>query len=691
MGFFLKVALWGALAQLLLIDRCGGNKYRANLDKYTKVFQYRTSEVEIHLPGGDGLDGAREGPQVSASHWQNSTGTPSKHGRYSFIKLGGNDFLCGVEEQGQDGGSRSAGTETLSWENMDPQIKDYLKKSKISWLMGRCFIYTKMGNLSIIHSQVDTFEVCIGTSIRYKKQIVDRETNSNVMEGQFNVVGDYKPDEDLIYPNGTIVQYYSPAIESLRGGSGSSASIEFACSYNRSGISEVVESTGNELKSTIKVLFLSPSFCDWRVDEGRNITSLDRLEALLLPLENRCQNFTDSRFWSYELCNLHAVSQFKRDAPSQELRLFNLGFHQDTARVLNETDSLDEYLSKNLISSLVNKMKPGTLTLLENTTVTIEPRNKNEPVFGDYVHEKYVATVRLLNGASCEENNKRRSIKLVFECPNGFEDFSDYFRIVNVVEDSTCSYEMLIITPVICSHPLLMPPPIAQHRKIKCLPRGLVLGRPGKDPSKIENPQKPPESEGELVNINQISSQLEAVKTEYINLILSGDMTKQFFALSTSPRTRSSGQTAPRFSVGQIVQHSWWNYYGVVIGWDWKLSAPDDWTNRVYQKYPPECKEKPHYLLLIHQQDTLFKGTSPIGHIPSDLSHSYVPELALTHVADLKSNKEFSHASAINNAFLHLYFSHWSRTHQKFVPLSNSTLLKTYPDDFNQTDIRDEL
>ncbi|KAL3129992.1 hypothetical protein CHM_1g2870 [Cryptosporidium hominis] len=692
MNFIFGAILWGLLIFPALFQKCHGNKYRTNLDKYTKIYQYQTSEIELYFPNNDIFENERENSQAKEDI-KDLKSTEVSDIRYSFMKLGRKEFLCGFEGHGKNDSLNLSEETNQSWDNMNSKIKNYLKKSKISWLKERCFIYTKKKDINNgIHVQVDTFEICIGVSVRHKRQIIDKETSDNILESQFNIVGDYKPTEDTFYENGTIIQYYNPAIENLKGDSGYSASIEFKCSYNKSGISQVTEDVNKEFKPVIKVDFLSPSFCDWRVDESKNITSLHKLESLLLPLENRCQNFTDSRFWNYELCNLYAVSQFKKDASTQELRLFNLGIHPNTAQILNITDDLEEYLSKNLISNIVNTIKPGRVSLLENITTKIEPRNINELISGKYVHSKYVITVMLLNGTHCPENNQKRSIKLVFECPDNFESISDYFRIVNVIEDSTCNYEMLIISPVICSHPLLMPPPIYKHGKVKCIPKNLIINKLIEDESTEHLfESQGTRSESGLVSISQIGNQFEAVNIEYINSIKNGSGTQHFFTLSDSPRIRNSNLTSPKFLVGQIVQHLWWNYYGVVVGWDWELNAPKQWADNIYQKYPPESRKKPHYLLLVHQKETLFNNSSPIESIPSNLTHSYIPEIALKRVPNLDSDNNFSSKNIIINKYLNTYFSYWSEIHQRFIPNTNSTLWRIYPKDFDKLNERDEL
>lgn len=692
MNLIFKAILCGLLLPVFF-NKCQGNKYRTNLDKYTKIFQYQTTEIELYFPNNNIFDDEGENFR-SQDELQNSRSIKIKDNEYSFMMLGGKEFLCGFEEYRKSSHHHVFEGTDIYWDNMDSNVKNYLKKSKISWLMERCFIFTKKKDINHgIHIQVDMFEICIGVSVRHKRKIIDKETDNNILESQFTVIGDYKLNEDAFYQNGTIIQYYNPAIENLKENSGYSALIEFKCSYVQSGINQVVEETDKEFKPVIKVEFLSPSFCDWRVDESKNITSLDKVEALLLPLENKCQNFTDFRFWNYELCNLYAVSQFKKDISTKELKLFHLGIHPNAAQILNKTDDLEEYLSKNLISNIVNTIKPEKTSLFENITATIEPRNKNELVSGNYVHNKYVITVKLLNGTHCEENNQQRNIKLVFECPDNFESMTDYFRIVNVIEDSTCSYEMQIISPVICSHPMFMPPPIYKHGKIKCLPKNLLLNKSREDESIIEESHKSRETEGEdeLVGIDQINNQFEAVTTEYIASLEKNGGVQPFFTTDDSPRIRNSNLANPKFLVGQIVQHTWWNYYGVIIGWDWKLNAPKQWADHIYQRYPLESKEKPHYLLLIHQNETLFDGTSSIGHIPSNFTHSYIPEIALTDVPHLSSKYQFSSKNIINNAHTNTYFSHWSKTHQRFIPNSNSTLWKIYPGDLDELNQRDEL
>ncbi|KAF7457588.1 hemimethylated DNA binding domain-containing protein [Cryptosporidium felis] len=684
MSRFQKITLWGLLI-ILVFKKSQGNKYRTNLDKYTKAFQYQTNEIELHFPTNTIRTSAQENNSLSVENPRDETLLSTETNKYVFMNLAGEEFLCdfgGPDNQSDFtylGGS-------LEWEKMGKNLKDYIKESKISWLMERCFIFTKeKGINSNFHAQIDFYEVCVGISIRYKKQIIDKETSTSLLDGQFNTLGDYIQNGDFLSENGTIVQYYNPASETLKGDSGYSASIEFNCSYNQSGIVNVEDEIGNDFKTRVKVVFVSPTFCDWRVDEGRNITSLDKIERLLLPLENKCQNFTDSQFWNYELCNFYGVSQFKKDLPKQELKIFLLGIHPIAHLVFNHTDKLDHYLANSLLSNLVNEANPTGASLLRNITVTIEPRNRNE-ISQDNIHvqSKYVLIFQLGNGTFCSEENKQREIKLVFECPDNFATMSTYFRIANVVENSTCSYEMLILTPVICSHPLLMPLPVLKKKNTKCFSR--KIGQKAKSHlTKTNNLE-----DKTLVGTNYGSSQFEAVPPEFIGPQISPNNTHLFFAYSASPRLRSKDSDSPHFYIGEIIQHIWWNYYGVIVGWDPILSAPDNWVSRVYQKYPTESKNKPHYLILVHQREVIFEGDSPIVKIDTNFTHSYIPEVALKSLV-IQPKNTFADKNIINNPYLRRYFSHWSEFQKRFIPYSNSTLWNLYPEDFNRSNARDEL
>ena len=58
------------------------------------------------------------------------------------------------------------------------------------------------------------------------------------------------------------------------------------------------------------------------------------------------------------------------------------------------------------------------------------------------------------------------------------------------------------------------------------------------------------------------------------------------------------GTVSAKFNVGQLVQHSLFNYRGVVIDVDPVFENDDDWYEQVALSRPP--KDKPWYRVLVH-------------------------------------------------------------------------------------------
>lgn len=56
--------------------------------------------------------------------------------------------------------------------------------------------------------------------------------------------------------------------------------------------------------------------------------------------------------------------------------------------------------------------------------------------------------------------------------------------------------------------------------------------------------------------------------------------------------------TKPKFSIGQLVHHTKFDYRGVVVDIDPVFSGSDEWYDQVAQSRPP--KDKPWYRLLVH-------------------------------------------------------------------------------------------
>ncbi|KAH8740455.1 hypothetical protein FG386_002967 [Cryptosporidium ryanae] len=661
---------------LALLAQCQGNKYRVNLDRLTKAYQYQKSEIEIYFTDN-----------IESSENELSQTFNLSSNRLTFMRLGKEEFLCDVGFS-PNFIEKPSSLRYKSWEEMDENLKKYIKKSKISWLMERCFNFTKRKDINNnLHLQIDIYEICFGVSIKHKKIITDKETETKIMDGNFRLIGNYLPNEDIFQENGRITQFYRDYLYDFNSNKNLSATINFSCNNTFYGIRRVTEEVRDEIGSIVNVEYQAPSFCIWKVKEEVGIDTVENLGSLLLPLENKCQNYTDSSFWTFELCNFYGVTQFIRESSNKISKSFILGLSQNAYSFFNSTSETEDKLRKTLVSNYILNRTNSEInnSNVPNLNFKLEPRNVDENLGDRYVPNKYVITLTLYNGTICEEIGRKRSIKLVYECPEMFEKHSiNYFKIMNIVEKTPCEYEMLIQTSTICSHPLLLPPTNLISDNVKCFPRKSVL-------DKFSSKQKIYTDETlEAINISEYrDNALEEVPMEYIQLFLDYKMNYPHFSLNTSLKVRRMDSYDPLFNIGELVQHRWWNYYGVVVGWDWKVSAPGNWVDRVYKKYPIESKKKPHYLILIHKSDIFIKNTSPVNPIHSNFTHSYVPEIAL-HKIDLKDGIKFEHTNIIDNPYTSRYFSNWSESQQRFIPNLNSTLWKTYPSDLQITQ-KDEL
>ncbi|KAH7647036.1 hypothetical protein FG379_002727 [Cryptosporidium bovis] len=658
------------------LAQCQGNRYRVNLDRLTKAYQYQKSEIEIHFT--DNIDSLED---------DSSQIFDSNSKRFTFMRVGKEEFLCEIGSL-SNYKENSSSPRNKSLENIYKNLENYKKKSRISWLLERCFNFTKLKDINNnLHIQIDVYEICFGVSIKHKQIITDKETGTKIMDGNFRLIGNYLPKED-IFENGKITQFYRDYLYDSNPSMNFSASISFDCNTTFYGIRSVTKEVRNEMESIVKVRYQAPSFCDWKTNEKIGINTVENLGSLLLPLGNKCQNYTDSKFWSYELCNFYGVTQFTRESTGKISKSFILGLSQTAHSFFNLTYETENESRETLISNyILNGTSNETINFnITDLNFALEPRNIGENLGNEYVPNKYVITITLYNGTICEEIGRGRSIKLVYECPEMFEKYSlNYFKIMNVVEKTPCEYEMLIQTSTICSHPLLLPPANLINENIKCFPKKSVLEK------SLSTQRVHLEQTQEVINISEYrDNQLEEVPMEYIQLFLEYKMNCPHFSLNSSLKIRRGDPNDPLFNIGELVQHRWWNYYGVVVGWDWKVSAPANWVDRVYKKYPMESKKKPHYLILVHKNDIFLENTSPVSSTYSNFTHSYLPEIALQKVNISGNDLKFKHQDIIYNPYTNHYFSSWSKSQQRLIPNLNSTLWKTYPRDLQVTQ-KDEL
>ncbi|XP_060712699.1 uncharacterized protein si:dkey-261l7.2 [Hemiscyllium ocellatum] len=70
-----------------------------------------------------------------------------------------------------------------------------------------------------------------------------------------------------------------------------------------------------------------------------------------------------------------------------------------------------------------------------------------------------------------------------------------------------------------------------------------------------------------------------------------------------SPEPRSPRPLSVKYRVGQVIKHRQDGYIGVIVGWDEKARAPEEWLNQRYPSDVEILKSIPHYKVLIHTND----------------------------------------------------------------------------------------
>lgn len=150
---------------------------------------------------------------------------------------------------------------------------------------------------------------------------------------------------------------------------------------------------------------------------------------LLSPLfsQSACSYRLES-YWTYEICHGRYVRQYHEDREGKKMRLqeYYLGrWDKDHYRVLVDKakSSTDDPVSS--VNAPVKKIDGVNLPYLE---------------------------LEMGNGTLCDLNDKPRTTKLLYVCyPHGKHE------IYSLKEISTCTYEVIVLSPLLCAHPKYAP------------------------------------------------------------------------------------------------------------------------------------------------------------------------------------------------------------------------------------------
>lgn len=161
---------------------------------------------------------------------------------------------------------------------------------------------------------------------------------------------------------------------------------------------------------------------------------------LLAPLfiAGSCSYRIDS-YWTYEVCHGNYIKQF----------------HE-------ERDRMQEYY--------LGKFAEGKLSALEEA-LKAENGEKFPQKKIDGNNMAYIE-VEMGDGTLCDLNNEPRSTKVLYVCYAHGKN-----EIYSLKETSTCNYEVIILTPTLCTHPLFKSQDVSNN-PIKCIPEGDAPKKP---------------------------------------------------------------------------------------------------------------------------------------------------------------------------------------------------------------------
>lgn len=172
-------------------------------------------------------------------------------------------------------------------------------------------------------------------------------------------------------------------------------------------------------------------------------TPFELLSSLFLS--GSCSYRIDS-FWSYEICHGNYIKQFHEER--DRIQEYYLGkFDKTQLEAMKEKDEADQ-----------------------GSGGGSEPRKYPQKKI-DGNNMAYFE-MEMTDGTLCDLNNEPRTTKVLYVCYGHGKN-----EIYSLKETSTCNYEVIILTPTLCVHPLFKGQE-ASNNKIKCVPEGEAPKKP---------------------------------------------------------------------------------------------------------------------------------------------------------------------------------------------------------------------
>ncbi|KAL8273263.1 hypothetical protein Esti_002764 [Eimeria stiedai] len=473
-----------------------------------------------------------------------------------------------------------------------PELQSYLRAARLRWLLDRCFRF------SDVEARDWKYELCVGRKITLFKG--NALTGKMIGKTLFEL-GTYNSSADQLWADGTMTQWYTGGTE------GRQTEVKFVCGDTH----PKVKGISGPQEGKYHVWLEAPMFCDYRDDAVQPALS----EFLLRSLEGWCSTFTTDGWWSYEYCHPDSLVQFHKDADGSVTgRMYLLGtLHAsgDPAEMIFKRPNPEEPTLRGSDSLPPKASGKPRFKFLPVQIIDKPLKVSKNP---DPAANKVLA-LQLTNGTVCEGTDKQRSARVLFECPTDFPLLATH-RIVHIEETSFCSYDLVVHTPLVCPHPKLQPPRPLDPQAVLGYPtrRTFVHSLTPASWKGLTVAEPPAEAEARPANKKAVSAKLEAVPDGALRLFEDGRSVDEF-GFSPYIRKRASVKE-PRFMIGDVVRHRWWQYKAVVLSWDNACRATGSWIQKAYEVYPRELRSRPHYLLLVDTQDDSTKDRPLYAYVP---------------------------------------------------------------------------
>ncbi|XP_022185059.1 endoplasmic reticulum lectin 1 isoform X1 [Nilaparvata lugens] len=221
---------------------------------------------------------------------------------------------------------------------------------------------------------------------------------------------------------------------------------------------------------------------------------------LLSPLfsQSSCSYRLES-YWTYEVCHGRYVRQYheERDGKKVKLQEYYLGRWDKTLH-----NKLDEELEAEKVAGFPNP--PPTKKL-------------------DGLNLPYLQ-LNLTDGTICDLNGKPRQTKILYVCYNHGKH-----EIYTFKETSTCEYELIVLSALLCHHPKYRPQESGEH-PISCMPID-------------DSPRKPK---------NLIALEAESMKLKHQRMMENEELKKLLAVFTVDKIQGEDGETRVRVELRQL-------------------------------------------------------------------------------------------------------------------------------------------